>query len=237
MNKLTNIIRKSKRDHYTERLKSTQGDSKRTWQVLNEVLGRGQKGTILPDTNGNGSKNVINLTNSFNNHFASLGENLASKIIQPQGTSYRQYLHGNYSSSFFLRPTDRDEIYTIIMNMKSSHTSGADEICSTILKAIVNVILEPLVYCINLSLLSGQVPKMAKIARILPIYKSGDKNDINNYRPISILPTLSKVLEKIVYSRLSGYLDKLGFLVASQYGFRKNSTTCMAVLDLIEKNQ
>ncbi len=176
-NKLTHIIRKSKRDRYTGRINSTQGDSKKTWQVLNEVLGRGRKGTVLPDTNGNTSKDINDLTNSFNNHFVSLGENLASKITQPQGTSYRQHLHGNYSKSFFLRPTDCDKVHKIIKNMKSSHTAGADEICSTILKAIVSIILEPLVYCINLSLLSGKVPK---IARILPIYKSGDKNDINS---------------------------------------------------------
>lgn len=76
---------------------------------------------------------------------------------------------------------------------------------------------------------------MTKIAKIIPIYKSGDKNDIQNYRPISVLPTLSKVLERVVYSRLAEYLEKYNVLEPSQYGFRKNSTTYMAILDLVEK--
>ena len=99
--------------------------------------------------------------------------------------------------------------------MKNSRTSGDDEISSVILKAIINFILEPLAYCVNLSLFYGIVPKLAKTARIIPIYKSGDKNDINNYRPISILPTLSKVFEKVVHKRLSGYLDKHNILPLS----------------------
>ena len=119
--------------------------------------------------------------------------------------------------------------------MKISNSAGSDEISSRILKGIVNEIAEPLTYCINLSLSSGVVPKLAKIARVTPIFKTGDINSLSNYRPISILPTLSKVLEKVVYTRLINYLDKLNIIVSSQYGFRKNRTTCMAVLDLIEK--
>ncbi len=76
---------------------------------------------------------------------------------------------------------------------------------------------------------------MTKIAKIIPIFKSGDKNNMNNYRPISILPTLSKVLERTVYGRLSDYLKKFNILIASQFGFREKSTTSMAILDLAEK--
>ena len=75
---------------------------------------------------------------------------------------------------------------------------------------------------------------MAKIAKIVPVYKSGDKNDLNNYRPISILSSLSKIFEKIVYTRLIKFLDKFNILDSSQYGFRKKRTTCMTVLDLTE---
>ena len=97
------------------------------------------------------------------------------------------------------------------------------------------MILEPLAHCINLSLTTGVVPKMAKIAKVIPIFKSGDKKIMSNYRPISLLPTLSKVFEKVVYNRLNGYLEKFNILVPSQFGFRKKSTTCMAILDLVEK--
>lgn len=122
-----------------------------------------------------------------------------------------------------------------VKNFRSSYTAGENEICGKILKAIAFNNMEPLTYCINLSLLAGIVPKRTKIARIKPVFKSGDKNDMCNYRPISILPTISKVLERVVYNRLYGYLDKLNIIASSQYGFRKKRTTCRAVLDLIEK--
>lgn len=127
------------------------------------------------------------------------------------------------------------EVLKIIMNMKSSYTAGVDDICSKIVKSFAIEILDPLVYCINLSLSHGVVPKMTKIAKVIPIYNSGDQNNLQNYRPISILPTFSKVLERVVYNRLSGYLDKMNILIPSQYGFRKKSSTCLAILDLIEK--
>jgi len=139
--------------------------------------------------------------------------------------------------SFFMKPTDKIEIYKIIADLKSSCTEGVDGICSKILIAVADLIAQPLMHCINLSLLYGIVPSMTKIARITPIYKSGDKNNMGNYRPISILPSLSKVLERVVHIRLSLYLDKLHILVRSQYGFRKENSTFMAVLDLVEKKK
>ena len=232
-NKLTNIIRKSKRDHFTNCLKLSQGDSKKTWQILNSVLGRNGKDLVLPDTNGT-TEDDIDLANRFIEHFVSTGENLASTVIPPSGASFSQYLHGNHHNSFFMRPTDQREILTIIGNMKNSNTTGPDEICNTMLKAIAKIIIMPLTYCVNLSLFHGIVPSGAKTARIIPIYKTGDKNNINNYRPISILPSLSKIYEKVVHSRLNGYLSKHSILVPSQYGFRKQHTTSMAILDVLE---
>ena len=230
-NKLTHIIRKSKRNHYTEQLNSSQGDGKKMWNILNGVLNKSQKPTVLPETNIDDP----DLPKKINNYFISIGENLSSKITQPHGASYHQYLTGEYPHSFFMSPTDGNEVLKIIMDLKNSNTAGEDGISAKIVKAIANTILEPLTYCINLSLSTGIVPKRAKTARVIPLFKSGDINDISNYRPISILPTFSKIIEKVVYIRLHSYLDKLNILVASQYGFRKKSTTSMAILDLVEK--
>ena len=175
------------------------------------------------------------LTNQFNHYFVSIGADLAKNISHPQGTSFNQYLTGDYPSSFFLSPTDPVEVNEIILGLNNSHTAGIDGINNIILIAIASVIAKPLSFCINLSLLSGEVPKMIKIARVLPIFKSGDKNSITNYRPISVLPAISKIFERVVFTRLNIYLDKHNILHSSQYGFRKKNTTCMAILDLIDK--
>ena len=231
-NKLTQLIRKSKTNHFSHLITDSKGDSKKSWMVINNVLNRSHKQPVLPNYDQSSPSDVAD---ELNNYFVSIGENLARKISQPQGTSFKQYLSGNYVNSLYLKPTNRDELYNIIMAMKNSNSAGEDEISGKILKAIANEIVEPLAHCINLSLLSGIVPSKTKIAKIIPIFKSGNKNDKTNYRPISILPSLSKVLEKVVYNRLINYVTKNNILTPSQYGFRKKSTTCTAILDLLER--
>ena len=99
--------------------------------------------------------------------------------------------------------------------MKSTHTVGHDNICSKILIAIADEIVKPLAHCINLSFSTGIVPKGMKLARIMPIFKTGAVNTLSNYRPISILPTISKIYERVMHIRISSYLSKLNILVKS----------------------
>ena len=91
----------------------------------------------------------------------------------------------------------------------------------------------PLSVIINNSLTMGLVPNMAKLAKIIPIYKAKDKKHISNYRPISLLPVISKILEKVVHKNLYTFLEKNKVLYASQYGFRKNRSTVNAITELV----
>ena len=75
----------------------------------------------------------------------------------------------------------------------------------------------------------GLVPNMAKVAKLIPTYKANDKRDISNYRPISLLPVVSKILEKVVHTHLYTFLEKNKVVYASQYGFRKNRSTVNAI--------
>ncbi len=87
----------------------------------------------------------------------------------------------------------------------------------------------------NCSFRTGIVPNSLKIAKVVPVYKSGPKDQLTNYRPISILPFFSKLLEKVVYNRLTEYLNKWSILAHNQFGFRSNHSTCMAVIDMCDK--
>ena len=120
-NKLTHIIRKRKSNHYAELINASLGESKKSWRVLNKVLNRGQKTPVFPDHDNNTSNVTRNnsLADKFNDYFVSIGSNISSKISQPQDASFKDYLPGNYLGSFFLNPTNCDEVYKIIMNMKS----------------------------------------------------------------------------------------------------------------------
>ena len=90
-----------------------------------------------------------------------------------------------------------------------------------VIKEIIDLIVQPLTYITNLSLSSGTVPDQMKIARFVPLFKTGDLS-VTNYRTVSILPALSKILERTVYDRLINFWNKFNILFNNQYGFRKN---------------
>ena len=94
---------------------------------------------------------------------------------------------------------------------------------------------EPFVYICNLSFNTGTFPDNMKIAKVVPLYKSGSKNVFNNYRPVSLLPQFSKILEKLFNNRLDSFIAKYDILSKSQYGFRSNRSTSMVLVELLEK--
>ena len=102
-------------------------------------------------------------------------------------------------------------------------------------KDSIDLISEPLTHIINLSISTGVVPDKMKIARVIPLFKSGDHGHFQNYRPISVLPIFSKFLERIVYNRIINYVDKFDIISDHQYGFRKNHSTSQALLQLYNK--
>ena len=138
-------------------------------------------------------------------------------------------------SSLFLSPTDSEEIVKICSTLKAGTSCGYDEIKPNVVKAVINCITSPLVHVINLSLSSGIVPDQLKIGRVIPIHKSGEMSSCNNYRPISVLPVLSKIVERIIHKRLYGFLSRFSLLHDSQFGFRNQYSSYMAVLEAYNK--
>ena len=110
-----------------------------------------------------------------------------------------------------------------------------DEIPLKIFKCILPAILEPLTHIVNLSLKSGQIPESCKYARVTPISKGGDASELDNYRPISILPLITKCIEFFVNEQLTSYFEENELLTKHQYGFRKNHSTTYLMLDLFDK--
>ena len=139
---------------------------------------------------------------------------------------------------FLFRAVKEEEILTELKNLKRKKATGLDNLPPGLLKDAAGVIAKPLTFIINLSLSSGVVPTDWKMAKVIPILKSGSMAENDNYRPISILPTLSKILEKMVHKKLLKHLEFNGFLSEHQFGFRPNRSTELAVTfftDLIRK--
>ena len=176
----------------------------------------------------------VEVANRFCSYFSSIGPNLAKKI-QPPPCSHKDFLSGSFRESIFFSPTTEDEIITIAQSFASGKAAGYDNIPMSIIKESIQIISGPLAHIMNLSIAHGVVPDQMKIARVVPLFKADDQSLFTNYRPVSVLPSFSKFLERIIYNRLYDYLTNLHILCDNQFGFRKNHSTTLALIDLHEK--
>ena len=140
------------------------------------------------------------ISENFNNFFTEVGPTLA-KAIPPQTKTPEEYLGPPLNNFIFLSPVNEEEIVKIIKSLNDS-APGHDEIKANILKLSLPYIKEPLTHICNLSLLQGVFPEEMKIANVIPLYKNDDRMRFNNYRPVSLLCVLSKVFEKVMYTKI-----------------------------------
>ena len=137
----------------------------------------------------------------------------------------------NDNASLFFRPTSIFEIIKFVSSLKSSKSSGSDDIAPRVVKECIHFFVEPLCAIFNRS--QGIVPDKLKVAKVVPVYKKDDNKNLVNYRPIALLPIFSKILEKIVYKRLNEFLLMRNVLIPQQFGFRKHFSTSMGVFNLL----
>ena len=126
---------------------------------------------------------------------------------------------------FRFKPVTTHNVYEQLRSLKRNKSPGIDNIPSRLLKDSADVLTEPLAYVINLSLKTGIMPNDWTFAKIVPIHKSGSKGKFDNYRPISILPVISKIIEKVVHSQLLSFLEESKLLYKNQFGFRPKMST------------
>ena len=130
----------------------------------------------------------------FNEYFVNVGRSLAERVPE-QGDSFRTYLRNRQINEFHFPVVNRQLLLNVVEHMKDA-AAGNDDIPMCIIKEVVADLADVLVYLVNLSFSKGIFPDMLEIAKVPPTYKSGDKDLFTNYRPISILPALSKIIEK-----------------------------------------
>ena len=132
----------------------------------------------------------------------------------------------------FMSPTDEVEVCNIIASMKAKNSSGHDLISSKCIQSIKNSICKPLSIVFNKSFETGIIPKHMKIAKVIPIYNCKENNEMGNYRPISLLPSISKIIEKLVHKRLYSFCENNEILNDNQYDFRPKHSNIDAVSKL-----
>ena len=177
------------------------------------------------------------IANQFNNYFTDIGQQLANTIDSENKYPFQHYLRTPCGTNLQFSNINSTDVLHIINELKPKNSAGHDLISCKLLKEIRFIISEPLAMVINQTLLTGIFPNKLKIAKVIPLFKKGDKSIIENYRPISILPSISKVFEKIIFNQLYDHFQKHNLFFNGQYGFRRNHSTELATLDLIEKIQ
>ena len=140
----------------------------------------------------------------------------------------------NTSLRFHFKQVNTGTVLKELRNLKRSKSPGLDDIPPSLLKDAAICLAEPLTYLTNMSLRTGHAPNEWKQAKVLPLFKSGNATELDNYRPISILPVLSKVLERVVHTQFIDYLESNRLLYKYQFGFRRQHSTNLAVTFFID---
>ena len=226
-------VKEKKQAFYITKFQMHKGDIKGTWQYINSLLGKRSKSdgiTFL--INGSEVNDPQSVANHFKNHFS----NAAKKLVDTFPSSNNlvsEYLSVPSLPSMYVWPTCPSEISIIILKLKNKLRAGLDLVPTKVLKASPDNILVALSQAFNLSLSKDEFINHFKIAKVCPVFKKGNAKDINNYRPISLLSNVLKILEKIMYSRLYSFLEWHHFFFQQQFGFRKNHGTSHALSFLI----
>ena len=238
LNTLTKVKTASKKIYYRQEFGRNLNNSRKTWELIRSALPTNQSRTNkskidLLKIDGQDINESFSIAEKLNEHFALVGKNLADKIPTNNNNSFSKYLNQRVASSMFLQPPRHSEVFNIIHSLRPRKSSGLDNIDSYFICIACDVLIP--YYLFHLSFEFGIFPDCLKIAKIIPIFKAGPKTDINNYRRISLLSNFSKILEKLIYTRLSKFFEKNNIIHPNQYGFRQNLSTTHAMLDIISK--
>ena len=230
---LKRVLKQAEKDHYDSAFQNYKNDLKKSWKVMNEAI---NKNAITPlssqfKINGKIETDKSLIANHFNDYFVNIGCDLAEKIPSVTSNSMAN-IQTQVSNSIVIEPVTESETNNVISQLKNS-SPGWDDLPSMLLKNSSGYILNVLTNIFNKSLIQGIVPNELKVAKIIPLFKSGNKELISNYRPISLLPCLSKVLEKIVYNRIIDFVEKYNIICCEQFGFRKKHGPNLALDVLI----
>ena len=220
-------IEKAKGEYFNRVFTAYRSDMKKTWQVINETLSRNSKKTDMPSKFIHEECELADPTeiaNAFNSYFANIGKKLSSKIEHDDITvDYKQYLNLPAVENLQFKCITEETTIKAIDELENRSSSGHDGISNKLLKVIKFNISKSLTIIINQMLTTGIFPDAFKVAKIILIFKKGDSSLLVNYRPISLLPTISKVFERVIHDQMYEYFNNFNLLAEQQYGFRKKT--------------
>ena len=227
----------TKRNYYNFKCLEYKSNTKKLWQLINSEISRCKhQGSVISYITIQGIKTYDpkTIANKSGQFYLELGANLAA-TIKPRRTSVQDYISNipRNLNWLVINPTNPREIEKLIYNMPNKSSSGHDNVSNLLLKQLNESISYPLALIFNQSIQDGVVPERMRIAKIIPLYKGKEQDLIINYRPISLLMTICKLLEKVFYTRIYRFLEKHQILYEGQFGFCSRHSCEQAVVELV----
>jgi len=234
-----------KRDFVKNQLEENQNYPKKLWQNLKQLgmPSKSKNGTINIGLKSDDTDEIIFenkiVATKFNNFFCNIAAKLVKKLkkrpFDENEVNKFYEKNGATANAFSFNVATEEEVLRLLKSLNVTKSTGCDNISARFLKDAANAIVSPLTYIINLSLKTGVVPDDFKTARVVPLYKKGDCNYEGNYRPVSILPVVSKIFERLAYNQFNDYLCKGDLIYKYQSGFKTMFSTDTALTFLTDK--
>ena len=231
-------IRQAKKSYCQNQFQKYKFDSRKTWATINDILSRKKVKREFPEyftIKNNRISNKQIIADEFNEFFTNIGPKLSNSIKSNCNLTYKSFLKRNITTTFNFDIINEKIVREATNDLQSKSSCGHDNISTILLKSLIPSISTVLTLVINQSLCTGIFPNRLKIAKVLPLYKKGDAHLFDNYRPISLLPAVSKIFEKIAYKQLYTYFTKNNLIYKSQYGFRQLHSTELAALEFSDR--
>ena len=233
---LRRSINEAKHLYYTRTFALYKNDIKQTWSVIKDTLQKKHhcKTTDKFVVNNHVVTDFDEIANNFNIYFINIGKSLSDQIQSVASSQDYLLQHNKPNMTFNFIPVSEVYIDNVINKLKNKSSCGYDNISNKHIKYAKNVLTKPLTLLINQCLHTGIFPSQLKLSRVKPLFKSGDQSRFSNYRPISLLPSLSKIFERVIFDQLLGYFTNNKLLCMDQFGFRPGHSTELAALRLVD---
>ena len=236
-NRVNRELLKSKKEYYSKYFEDNNKNSKMVWEGIRSIINiNNTKSSSISQLKVNNKiiDNAKEIAESLNDYFVNVGPNTDKNIPHNPVINTEKYMQTRIQYNFLIDNITEDEVLDVI-NQCENKSTGPQSIPVNLLKLIPDLIITPLCNIIHKSFSTGIFPDALKISKVIPIHKGESTEELNNYRPISLLSIFDKIMEKLMHKRLYNFLNSQNILFENQFGFRKNNSTTFALIEITEK--